>query len=163
MATNVADLLAEGVWGPVRPGAWDAVGQEEGRAHLTSYVATKTGRDIHLQSSYLPLPPSQSPLSSGHNPLPLFPPYLSPSLSPPLSFPSPPQKNTKQKISAQNGVVIRYAFEWIMGLGLIFPQITYLARERTLPVSVCDRVATTTPPPFLSIPLRDAIWPLISC
>ena len=35
---------------------------------LTSYVATKTGRDIHLQSSYLPLPPSQSPLSSGHNP-----------------------------------------------------------------------------------------------
>ena len=24
----------------------------------TSYVATKTGRDIHLQSSYLSLPPS---------------------------------------------------------------------------------------------------------
>ena len=59
LATNVAGLLAEGVWGPVRPGAWDAVGQEEGRAHLTSYVATKTGRDIHLQSSYLPPPPSQ--------------------------------------------------------------------------------------------------------
>ena len=39
---------------------------------LTSYVATKTGRDIHLQSSYLPLPPSQSPLSSGEIP-PLLP------------------------------------------------------------------------------------------
>ena len=33
-----------------------------------------------------------------------------------------------------------------MGLGLIFPQITCLAREQTLPVSVCDRVATTNPP-----------------
>ena len=71
-------------------------------------------------------------------------------------------------------------------------QIACLARERTLPVSVCDRVATTNPPApavavsvfgrslvsgrssyallqgglstaLLTMPLRDAIWPLISC
>ena len=71
-----------------------------------------------------------------------------PSYDPGLTSPVRLDSKNKPPLpdSAQNGVVIRYAFEWIMGLGPILPQIACLAREQTLPVSVCDRVATTNPP-----------------